>query len=79
MTWRGQTLGLAGGCRREHYWCVCLCVWLWHGGGECVCALLREPVHILRAVHTAVFALKHICKYDKVQQTIYMNLCIMDS
>lgn len=45
----------------------------------CVCALLREPVHILGAVHTALFALKHTFKYDTVQQTIYMNLCIMDS
>ncbi len=61
MTRRGQALGLAGGGKRECYWCV------WGGVNVCVCALLREPVHILGAAHTALFALKHTCKYDTVQ------------
>lgn len=64
LGWRGQGGNVIG---------VCVCE------GEGVCVLLREPVHITEAAHTAVFALKHTCKYDTVQQTIYMNLCIMDS
>lgn len=36
----------------------------------CACPLLRELVHITGPAHTALFALKHACKYDTVQQTV---------
>lgn len=48
-------------------------MWMW------ACSLLRAPVHITGAMHTALFDFKHACKHGAVQQTIYMNLSIVDS